>query len=64
MQRPAFYRAQAERARRVAQSVCEPQLRTNFWHLAQDLEEVAEDLERGASRFRHPDWLPQGSADD
>lgn len=61
MKPASFYRTQAERARRVANAVPEPQIRTNFWQLAQDFEEIAEDLERGTTKLRHPELLPIGT---
>ena len=63
MEQPSFYRAQAERARRVADTVEEPQLQRNFRHLARDFEEIAEDLESGVAEPRHRELLPQGEAD-
>lgn len=61
MKPASFYRSQAERARRVANAVQEPQIRTNFWQLAQDFEEIAEDLERGKTEMRHPELLAIGT---
>ena len=58
MDAPSAYRAQAARARRVAKSVAEPQLRRNFWDLAQELTEFADDIEHGRRRLRHLEWPP------
>ena len=64
MEAPSAYRAQAARARDTAMAIAEPQMCRNFWDLAQELDELADDLERGRNRFRHPEWLPVGEAAD
>jgi hypothetical protein len=58
MIRSSSYRSHAEMARIAAQCSPEAQLRANFQLLAQDFDEIAEDLEQGRTRLRHRDLLP------
>jgi hypothetical protein len=55
-----YYRDQAARAKRLADhvtgEVCDALRR-----LAQDFDEIAEDLENGAVEIRHPESMPQAS---
>src|SRR4051794_27900565 len=53
----AYYRSQAERARRLAaDAVGETQ--AALLRAAQSFDEMAEDLEAGAVEVRHPELLP------
>ena len=58
MHRANYYREQAEPARRLADHVtgdiCDMLL-----HVAQDFDDIAEDLENGSVEIRHPELLPQ-----
>lgn len=60
MQKPTYYREQAERARRLARSVTIRNVEQLLLRVAQDYDDLAEDLERGAIEIRHPELMPQG----
>jgi hypothetical protein len=51
----AYYREQAERARRLAKVPTDRETQEALERLAQDYWEVAEDLEGGAEEIRHPE---------
>ena len=53
-----YYREQAARARRLADHAT-GEIHDTLRHLAQDFEDIAEDLEIGAIEIRHPELLPQ-----
>lgn len=53
-----YYRGQAQRARRLADHVTGGAYDT-LRRLAQDFDDIAEDLEIGAGEIRHPELLPQ-----
>jgi hypothetical protein len=53
-----YYRDQAARARRLADHVT-GEVHKTLRQLAQDFDEIAEDLERGAVEIRHPESMPQ-----
>ncbi len=61
MQEPGHYREQAERARRLAGGLTERDAEM-LERLARDLDDIAEDLERGAIDIRHPELMPQRDA--
>jgi hypothetical protein len=53
-----FYRQQAERARRLASSTT-GSLHDELRQMAQEFDDIAEDIEIGAVEVRHPEMLPQ-----
>jgi hypothetical protein len=53
----AYYREQAERARRLARVPTDRETQEAIERLAQDYSEIAEDLEGGAEEIRHPELL-------
>jgi hypothetical protein len=59
MHDPGYYRARAERARRLARSITNGEAEKLLLQMAQEYEDLAEDLERGAVEIRHPELLPQ-----
>jgi hypothetical protein len=54
----AYYREQAERARRLAKHA-DGEMHTALLAAAQDFEDIAEDLETDAIEIRHPERMPQ-----
>ena len=58
MHRAQYHREQAERARRLARHVTGAAHDT-LRQLAQDFDDIAEDLENGAVEIRHPELLSQ-----
>jgi hypothetical protein len=59
MHDPSYYRDQADRARRLADAVNDPEAARALYQASQDYDDVAEDLESGAVEIRHPDLMPQ-----
>jgi hypothetical protein len=59
MQKPAYYREQAGRARRLARSATNRELEALLARMAHDYEDLAVDLETGAVEIPHPELLPQ-----
>lgn len=57
MQKAAFYREQAERARRLARSITNGEAERMLPGMAQEYDDLATDLERGAVEIRHPELL-------
>ena len=55
----SYYRAQANRARRLARLVHQRDLAELLIGMAQDYDDIADDLELGATEVRHPEMLPQ-----
>ena len=56
MHDPSYYRDQAARARRLARSVTDREpAKSILSEVAQEYDEVAEDLESGAIEIRHPE---------
>ena len=55
----AYYREQADRARRLARAQPAPETRSTLERVARDFDEIAYDLETGAVEIRHPEMLPQ-----
>lgn len=53
-----YYREQAARARRLADHVT-GEAYHSMRQLAQDFDEIADDLENGAVEIRHPESMPQ-----
>ena len=58
MQDPPYYHEQAERAQRLARSQTNREVEGLLLRMAQDYEDLAEDLENGAIEIRHPELLP------
>lgn len=61
---PGYYRRQAERARRLANSQTNPEVQDILRRVAQDYDEIADDIEGGVVEVRHPELLPQRSRID
>jgi hypothetical protein len=59
MYRASYYRDQAERARRLARAQTQYETKGLLQRVAQDYDELAEDLKNGAVEIRHPEMLPQ-----
>ena len=53
------YRRQAERARQIAEITHQPDIQEILSTVAQDYDDIAEDIESGAIEIRHPELLPQ-----
>ena len=58
MQNAAYYRERAERVRWLARQGGDA-VYNELMSLAQDFDELAEDLLRGAVEIRHPELMPQ-----
>ena len=58
MEDAAYYRAQAERARRLARGQ-RTDVARDLRQIASDYDDIAVDLESGAVEIRHPDLMPQ-----
>jgi len=59
MHSPRYYRDEAARARRLANSINHSEVRDALLRTAKDYDEIAIDLETGAVEIRHPELLPQ-----
>lgn len=59
MEDASYYRERAERARRLARSQTTRDVEEMLAAVAQDYDELAEDLEKGAVEIRHPELMPQ-----
>ena len=57
MDRAAYYRDRAEHIRRLADAAWQPELKEALRRLANDHDEVAEDIETGAPTIRHSELL-------
>jgi hypothetical protein len=57
MDRAAHYRDKANRALRLAEAAWQPELKDRLRSLAKDYDEIAEDIETGATEIRHPELL-------
>jgi hypothetical protein len=57
MDRAAHYRAKANNARRLADAAWQPELKDRLHGLADDYDEIAEDIETGSTEIRHPELL-------
>ena len=55
----ARYRDKAERIRQLADLAWQPELKDMLRSLATDYEEIAEDIETGATEIRHPELLDE-----
>lgn len=54
-----YYRQQAVRARRLAAAVANREMQEQLGRIAEDYDDIAADLERGAIEIRHPELMPQ-----
>jgi hypothetical protein len=54
----AYYRDQADRARRLASRAL-GEIGDTLSRVAWDFDDIAEDLETGAVEIRHPERMPQ-----
>ena len=59
MQKAVVYREQAERARRLARSITNGEAERMLLGMAQEYDDLATDLERGAVEIRHPELLSE-----
>jgi hypothetical protein len=57
MDRAGYYRNRAEQIQRLADAVWQPDLKEMLRGTAQDYDEVAEDIEAGATEICHPELL-------
>ena len=57
MNRAAYYRDRAERIRRLADAAWQPGLKEALRRLANDYDQVVEDIEMGATEIRHNELL-------
>jgi hypothetical protein len=55
----AYYRGQAERARRLGRSINHSEARVELERMGRDYDDIADDLESGAIEIRHPEMIPQ-----
>ena len=53
----AYYRTKANNARRLADAAWQPELKDRLNGLADDYDEIAEDIETGSTDIRHPELL-------
>jgi hypothetical protein len=60
MDRAAHFRRQADHAWQLADAAWQPDLKDALRHLAKDYDEVADDLETGATEIRHAELLDGG----
>jgi hypothetical protein len=59
MDRASYYREQADHARLLAEMTCQDDLEALLRRVAQDFDEIAQNLEAGATEVGHPE-LPGG----
>lgn len=59
MNRASYYRDQADRARRLAREQTHHETKALLLRVAQDYDDIAEDVENGAVEILHPEMLPQ-----
>jgi hypothetical protein len=59
MDAAAYCRARAKEVRQLAETTLEDALRESLRAMARDYDELAEDLDNGATAVRHPDLLPE-----
>ena len=60
MDAAAYCHARAKEVRLLAETTLEDALRESLHAMARDYDELAEDLDNGATAVRHPDLLPEG----
>jgi len=59
MKDAAFYRERAARVRWLAEIMYQQDVCEILHDMAQDYDDIAEDLENGAIEIRHPELMPQ-----
>ena len=59
MYEAAYYRGQAQRARRLARSISHSEVERPLELMARDFDDIVEDLESGAIEIRHAELMPQ-----
>ena len=59
MQQPQHYRSQAQTAQRLAEQINNAEAAASLLKMAQDYQDIAEDLENGAVEIRHAERMPQ-----
>ena len=59
MRELGYYRQEAARARRLANSINHLEARDALLKMAKDYDEIALDLERGTIEISHPELMPQ-----
>ena len=57
MDRAAYYRDRAEHIRRLADAAWQPELKEALRRVANDYDEVVEDIETDADKIRHRELL-------
>ena len=57
MDRAAYYRERADHARELADAAWQPDLKDMLRGFAKDYDEVADDIENGATEIRHAELL-------
>jgi hypothetical protein len=57
MDRATHYRDRAEHIRRLAEAAWQPELKEALRRLANDYDQVVEDIEMGATEIRHSELL-------
>jgi hypothetical protein len=58
-----YYRGQAARARRLSALSYQRELVDLLARVAEDYDDIADDLENGAITIRHPELMPQSKRD-
>jgi hypothetical protein len=59
MREARYYRDEAARARRWANSIDHPEVRAILLNVANDYDDIAVDIEKGAIEIRHAELMPQ-----
>jgi hypothetical protein len=59
MQEASYYRQETERARRLARSITRGDVEEQLLRMAQEYDDIAEDLDNRAIQIRHPERMPQ-----
>jgi hypothetical protein len=54
----SYYHHEADHARRLAEVTWQPDLEEMLRRLARDFDEIAEDIESGATEVHNPELLP------
>jgi len=54
-----YYRQQGRRARRLSSEILNKEIAELLRRVAQDYDELAEDIDAGAIEVRHPELMPQ-----
>jgi hypothetical protein len=57
MERASHYRELADHARQLAEATWQEELEEMLRRVAHDFDEIAEDIEVGATEVRHPELL-------